>query len=226
MQQTRPTQIRHWLALCLVGIVSLFAESAVSCGPPSTMRQAAPDEVVAFFMTKGMKVVTFLGYSGAGYEDETAMLGHAERVLSQFDPKTTLVNIGATAEGIGAVYRIAKRKGFVTSGIVSTQARENKVPLSPCVDVVFFVSDTTWGGILPGTNRLSPTSTAMVEVSDVLVAIGGGEVARDELTAAKRSGKRVEFIPADMNHQLAREKAVKKGLAPPADFAGAAATLF
>jgi shikimate kinase len=66
----------------------------------------------------------------------------------------------------------------------------------------------------------------MVENSDVMIAIGGGEVARDELTAAKRSGKRVEFIPADMNHQVAREKAQKKGQPPPTDFRGAAATAF
>ena len=133
----------------------------------------------------------------------------------QARPEETIVNIGATAEGIGAVYRLAKEKGFVTSGIVSTQARENKVPLSPCVDIVFFVKDSTWGGVLPGTDKLSPTSRAIMESSDVLVAIGGGEVARDELTAAKRSGKRVHFIPADMNHQVAREKAMKKG--QPAD---------
>ncbi len=64
----------------------------------------------------------------------------------------------------------------------------------------------------------------MVENSDVVIAIGGGEVARDELTAAKRSGKRVQFIPADMNHRIALEKALKKGQPAPTDFRGAAAT--
>jgi hypothetical protein len=173
-----------------------------------------------------MTVLTFLGYSGAGYEDEGAMLRQATRMLDQFDPKTTIVNVGATAEGIGAVYKVAKQKGFITSGIVSTQARENSVPLSPCVDVVLFVKDATWGGVLPGTGQLSATSTAMVEASDVLVAIGGGEAARDELIAAKRWGKPVEFIPADMNHQIARDKARKKGQPPPTDFRGAASSSF
>ena len=47
----------------------------------------------------------------------------------------------------------------------------------------------------------------MVENSDIIVDIGGGEVARDELVAAKRLGKKVRFIPADMNHHKARESA-------------------
>ena len=217
------SRLRQCLALCLVTLSIMSADAAPSCKPPSTVREATPEEVRAFFKTKGMKVLTLLGYSGAGYEDEAAMLEQANGILAKFDPKTTIVNIGATAEGIGAVYKLAKEKGFVNSGIVSTQARENKVPLSPCVDIVFFVKDATWGGVLPGTDKLSPTSTAMVENSDVMIAIGGGEVARDELTAAKRSGKRVEFIAADMNHQAAREKAQKKGRPPPTDFGGAAA---
>jgi len=70
---------------------------------------------------------------------------------------------------------------------------------------------------------LSPTSSAIVRNSDALVGIGGGEVARDELLAARRAGKPVTFIPADMNHKLAREKARLKGLPEPKEFGGAAA---
>jgi hypothetical protein len=55
---------------------------------------------------------------------------------------------------------------------------------------------------------------------------GGGEVTRDELTAAKRSGKDVRVFPADMNHALAREKALKRGQPVPTDFRGAAGTAF
>ena len=84
------------------------------------------------------------------------------------------MNIGATTRRIGVVYELAKQKGFTTSGIVSTQAREAKATISPCVDIVFFVKDASWGGFVEGTENLSPTSAAMVEVSDRLVAIGGG----------------------------------------------------
>ena len=223
MQDTR---WKGYVAAFVCAMTSLLADAAPGCNPPSIIREGTPEEVRAFFKAKGMKVVTFLGYSGAGYENEAAMIEQASRILGEFDPKTTIVNIGATAEGIGVVYQIAKQKGFVTSGIVSTQARENKVPLSPCVDILFFVEDAAWGGFLPGTDKLSPTSKAMVENSEVLVAIGGGEVARDELTVAKRSGKRTEFIPADMNHQIARDKARKQGHPPPTDFRGAAASSF
>jgi hypothetical protein len=90
---------------------------------------------------------------------------------------------------------------------------------------VFYVEDATWGGLLNGT-RLSPTSEAMVENSDIIIGIGGGEIARDELMAARRLGKKVRFIPADMDHQKARESARKKGLPEPADFRGAAHTAF
>ena len=165
-------------------------------------------------------VLTFLGYSGSGYEDETAMLEHATRVLNQADPRTTLVNIGATQEGIGAVYALARRLGFETTGIVSSQAREHGVAVSKHVDVTFEVRDQTWGGFIKGTTRLSPTSQVIVECSDLLVAIGGGDVARDELLVAQQRGKNTRFIPADMNHAAAREKAAKAGLPEPTDFSG------
>jgi len=66
----------------------------------------------------------------------------------------------------------------------------------------------------------------MVDVTDHLVAIGGGEVARDELVAARSVGKDTMFIPADMNHRIAIEKAAKKGQTPPTDFRGAADAVF
>jgi hypothetical protein len=214
------------VGLCLCFISLPGARIVLGCDPPMTTRVASPEKIRAFLENKKMRVVTFLGYSGAGYENKAAMLNQATRILARFDPKKTIVNIGATAEGIGAVYEVAKRKGFLTVGIVSTQAKEGKVALSPCVDVVFYVKDATWGGFIPGTANLSPTSKAMVENSDVIVAIGGGEVARDELISARRLGKDVQFIAADMDHQIARDKARKKNKPAPTDFRGAAAGAF
>jgi len=140
--------------------------------------------------------------------------------------KKPVVNIGATAEEIGAVYEVAKRKGFTTIGILSKLARDQQVSLSPCVDQIFFVEDSSWGGRLPGSKTLSPTSAAIVANSEAFVAIGGGEVARDEMLSAREAGKPVTFIPADMNHQRAREKARKKGLPEPTDFRGATHAAF
>jgi len=183
-------------------------------------------DVRAFFEAQGKTVVTFLGYSAAEYEDRAAMIAHAEKILAELDPKTTIVNIGATQDGIGAVYDLAKARGFTTTGIVSSQAKEAKATVSPNVDHVFFVEDATWGGFLEGKSELAPTSAAMVDVSDRIVAIGGGDIARDELVAARRAGKDARFIPADLNHKIARDKAREKGQPDPTDFRGSAATAF
>ena len=195
-------------------------------GQTPSAKVATLDDISAFFKAQQKTVLTFVGYSGTGYEDEASMRKQAERILSEFDPARTIVNIGATHVGIGAVYELAKRKGFLTTGIVSSQARVDKVKLSPYVDHAFYVEDPTWGGFVTGTRELSPTSNAMVANSDIVVGIGGGEVARDELVSAKLLGKQVRFIPADMNHRKARESARKKQLPEPADFRGAASTVF
>jgi hypothetical protein len=210
----------------LVFILWIFALRAVACELSTTVKEATVDDIKSFFEIQNKDVVTFVGYSGAGYEDKATMLEKAKRILDEFDPSQTIVNIGATPEGIGAVYELAKRKRFMTTGIVSTQAKQYKVKISPCVDYVFYVEDATWGGFMESGDRLSPTSRAMVENSDVLIGIGGGEVGRDELITAKRLGKEVRFIPADMNHQKAREKAQKKGLPAPTNFGGAAGEAF
>jgi hypothetical protein len=209
--------------------IALFSTSctqqqpvAGSCEAPAMIREASPAEIRQFFASQGLRVVSFLGYSGAGYENADAMLEQVDRVLQRLDVKTTIINTGATSEGIGAVYDAAKQRGFKTSGIVSSQAKKESVPLAQCVDYTFYVSDDTWGGYDQQTHKLSPTSEAMVTVSDELIAIGGGDIARDELIEAQRLGKKIAFVPADMNHQAAKEKAKKKGQAVPTDFRGSA----
>ena len=223
-------KLHQFLQLRIIAFGAFFlwiiSYSAAACELATTVKDATTDDIRVFFNDLKKDVVTFVGYSGAEYEDKTLMLEKAGLVLDEFEASKTIVNIGATPEGIGAVYELAKRRGVVTTGILSTQAKKYNAPLSPCVDYVFYVEDATWGGFIEGSDRLSPTSTAMVENSDLLIGIGGGEVGRDELLAAKRSGKEVRFIPADMNHQKAREKAQKKGLPVPTNFGGAAGQVF
>jgi len=215
---------RHcWQAL-LCGCVMLMVgpAAAQSCANAPARREASSQQIHDFVRGKGLRVLTFVGYSGADYEDPAAMRAAAEHVLSSHEPARTLVNVGGTAVGIGAVYELAKRRGFGTMGIVSTLARDGGATLSPCVDWVFFVRDDSWGGLLPGSTRLSPTSAAIVANSHEMVAIGGGEIARDELRAARQAGKVLSFFPADMNHRIARDKARAKGQSTPTDFRGAA----
>jgi hypothetical protein len=211
--------LRFWLLPILI----LLGGSAATPGArATTVETATPQAATSFCRQPGIVVVTFAGYSGAGYEDAARMLAEAGAVLDRYDPKTTLINIGATADGIGAVYPLASKKGFRTMGIVSSQARNHGVSFSPAVERVFLIPDESWGGFIPGTDRLTPTSRTMVECSDVFVAIGGGDVARDELIAAKRLGKQVQFIPADMNHQKAIDAARRRNVAAPKDFRGSA----
>ena len=209
------------IAVCIFSLW-IILNSAAACELTTTVKYATIDDIRNFFKSQKKEVITFVGYSGAEYEDKMAMLEKAGHILDEFVASKTIVNSGATPEGIGAVYELAKRKGFITTGIVSTQAKKYNAVLSPCVDYVFYVEDDTWGGFLRGSNRLSPTSTAMVENSDIMIGIGGGEVARDELLAVKHSGKEVRFIPADMNHQKALEMSKKKDLPTPTSFGGAA----
>lgn len=196
--------------------------------PTPTTATAASERVVdlrelrRFLRARHQRVLTLAGYSGSGYEDPAALLTQAAAVLDAHDPVTTLLNIGATAQGIGAVYELAKHRGYTTLGIVSVLAREHGVALSPWVDHVFYLRDATWGGRLPGSRRLSPTSAAVVAASAAIVAFGGGDIARDEMAAARRAGKPVLFVPADLNHQLALQKAAKSGAPRPTDFRGAA----
>ena len=169
------------LSLCLPGVTA-------ACDSQTDARNADGEAIVNFFQQSGKRVLTFVGFSGAGYEDESRPLAIALDILGGFDPSMTIVNIGATPEGIGALYELAKRRGFVTTGIVSSQAKRYQVALSECVDFVFYVEDDSWGGLQKDSGELSPTSAAMVGISDSMIGIGGGEIARDELRAALPRG--------------------------------------
>ena len=180
-----------------------------------------PDEVHAFFNEQRKTILTFFGFS-ASYEDEEAMLQIVKEFLKGYSTDTTIVNIGATSAGIGAAYTLAKSMGFTTTGIVSTLALEYPGEISEDVDYICFVEDDAWGGKLSESHELSPTSEAMVSCSDILVAIGGGKISRDELLAAKARGKPVFFYPAEIEHERAIRSAKKQGLPPPDSFWGAA----
>jgi hypothetical protein len=152
-----------------------------------TINKMTINELKAFFQTQNKKVVTFTGYSGSGYEDAAAMLRQAGILMNEFDPETTLINIGATVDGIGAVYEIAKQRGFTTTGIVSIQAKKYNAQISSWVDHVFYIEDATWGGLLPDSGKLAPTSEALVSVSDFIIGIGGGRPRSRRTTRTRRS---------------------------------------
>ncbi len=167
------------------------------------------------------KIITFLGFSGTGYEEASSVRQVIEQILEEYDPEKVVINAGATEEGIGMVYEIAHGRKFQTMGVVSTQAKVYEVPISPYLDHAIYIEDQRWGGILGKGKELSPTSQVMVEISDNIYAIGGGKIARAEYQAAQILRKQVQFISAEMNHQKAIDKAKNKGQGAPTDFRGA-----
>jgi hypothetical protein len=187
--------------------------------------EMTPSDVFAFFRSQEKTVVTFLGYS-VDYENEKAMLDIVEDVLAGYSPETSLINIGATKGGAGAIYPIAKAMGFTTTGIVSSLAIQYLDDISKAVDHVCFVMDTQWGGKLSDSNNISPTSQAMVTCSDIFVGIGGGAISRDEMIAGREQGKPVHFYPAEINHEYWIYSAQKMNLPPPDSFWGAAHEVF
>jgi len=184
-----------------------------------------PEEAISFFQRQGKTVITFFGYS-VDYQDEENMLKIVRDVLAHYHPEKTLVNIGATVGGLGAAYPVAKSLRFVTTGIVSTEALANPEYISDAVDHVCFIKDTQWGGKLPNTNELSPTSKAMVACSDILIAIGGNNISRDELLAGKMQGKPIQYFPAEMDHESAIRRAKHLGVPMPESFWGSVHDMF
>lgn len=179
-----------------------------------------PEEARAFFASQGKTVLTFFGYM-LGYENEDEMFGIVREVLSRFSPETALVNDGVTKLGLGEIYPLSKSLGFTTAGIVSRNILGDPSDISPSVDHICFIDDIQWGGKLPNAEELSPTSQAMIECSDMLIALGGGEIARDELLAGKKLGKPIHYYPLEVNHKNAIRHAKRKGLPAPESFLGA-----
>ncbi len=161
------------------------------CASKPTIHDAqAPADVRAYFQAKKAKVVTFFGYSGAGYEDEggDAVAGarQAPRLRSRDNAREH------RGDGRRDWRRLSggQGAGLLDHGDRLEPGEAGAGRPGPLLDVVFYVTDTTWGGFADAkARRLSPTSQAMIENSDVLVAIGGGEVSRDEIQRRPEPGQ-------------------------------------
>jgi hypothetical protein len=202
-----------------------MVEARTAADSSRIVRPADAEAAIARIREAGRSVVTFVGFSGAGYEDAAAVERVIAKLLDDLSATTVLICAGATPEGIGAVYPLAKTRGFTTIGIVSALAEKEGATFSQDVDTVFVIADDTWGGV-NADGRLSQTSSAMVGAADEMIAVGGGEIARDEIAAAVATGKKVRYIAADMNHDAAIRKAKEMRQPEPGDFRGAVHTYF
>jgi hypothetical protein len=188
------------------------------------IRLRDPQEAIDVIRGAGRRIVTFSGFSGAGYEDPDTLKELMVSIVDKLD-RSVIICSGATAEGIGAIYPIARARDFDTIGIVSSQAEKQKARLADDLDTIYMIEDESWGGCRDD-GALSPTSAVTLGASDEIVAIGGDNIARDEIDAALKAGMPVRYFAADMNHMTAIEKAKKLGKPPPINFGGSVDELF
>jgi len=185
------------------------------------------EEIVREVRRENKYVLYLAGYAELGYEQRERADKLISDLLRDFSPAEALV-LGGTLlrtggqEGIACAYRIARAHGFETAGLHSSIAMKfhDTHRVSPLCQNSFFVRDQRWGG-LTDDGRYSPTLALLLELSDEMVAIGGGWHTADELTAFACERKKIRYFPAEMNHRAADEWCEREGI-PTLDYRGAA----
>lgn len=161
------------------------------------------------------KTLVFGGFSGLGYADlekmEQVARQRIEKAIKENGLNNVVVVAGATSDGIGEVYKIAKELGVTTYGIVSEAGKE--YGSDKYCDKTFFVPDPkgTWQVLS------SQGDSYMVDVAKkngVLIYYGGGDVAVSEIKEAKNKGIECEIdISFEPNpEQVAKKKAKNPNL--------------
>ena len=65
--------------------LTLCVSYAYGCDIKTTVKQAGISEIERYFENSNKQVLTFIGYSGAEYEDRSKMLSLARRILAEYD---------------------------------------------------------------------------------------------------------------------------------------------
>ncbi|PTB17743.1 hypothetical protein C9I57_26340 [Trinickia symbiotica] len=137
------------------------------------------------------------GFSGLGYADPAHLDRQFREILNQKIKKhgrhNLIVVAGATDEGIGRVYDLAREEGIATRGIVSSEAQRWGTKISPSCQHVIYVKrpEDDW-------NVTSPEGDSYMvraALGGSFLAFGGGEVAVTEATEALNKGIRTELFP-------------------------------
>lgn len=178
------------------------------------------DSADLFADTRAYPTVVFGGYSGLGYQDEAKLKdqlrAHIKESYDHYGCSQSLPLIivaGATADGIGIVYKVAKdllvEEGLsiMTVGIVSEAGR--KYGTADEVDRVLFVPDPdkTWKVIENGRSLMVD---AVGKRNDKpyghLAYFGGGGVSESEIQEAKEQGLPVLIV----GHEPSKNGVAKK----------------
>ncbi|EAN4380549.1 hypothetical protein DRE45_21375 [Salmonella enterica subsp. enterica] len=152
-------------------------------------------------ITQNKHVMVFSGFSALGYENiellkKTIKL-ELKRAINVYGEDLLCVVAGATSEGIGIVYDLAKEMKISTLGIVSEQAKGHE---SPNCDKVVYVPDPekTWKVLdVTGNSYMVYVATQKDNISRTgeFIALGGGNVTLSELNEAKRLNLFVKVYP-------------------------------
>lgn len=164
------------------------------------------DEVIEMITKRNKKVYTLFGYSALDYEDKDELINKLRSELETLSSAEYIICIGATEEGIGLGYKVAKDLGFETIGVVSTQALSYSGKFSDFVDMIYIVNDDLWGGFVPYSNKLAETTKTFLSISDTISAYGGGANTAITLEQADKLGIKTKFTPMQMSAEKAKKK--------------------
>ncbi|RDH46169.1 phospholipase D-like domain-containing protein [Zooshikella ganghwensis] len=172
-------------------------------------------------ISNGKRVVVFSGFSGLGYEDnvnlESTLNTVLDREIELYGRENLLIVAGATEDGIGTVYEIAKNKNLNTFGIVSEEAEKNDVPISSSCDRHVFIPDanSSWQVLDPSGESYMVSIANSSNIKGKFYAFGGGSVTVTELSEAIKHGIDTEvfgdFLPNPEKVQQKIEKLKSRG---------------
>jgi hypothetical protein len=174
-------------------------------------KTSRPATIAKYLRSRHKRIITFAGFGELGYQDPS-IVGAVARGVFLSHERASLLVVASTLlrtsgqDGVAAVYPIAAQHQIESVGVhpsIALQFSQTHRP-SPHASKTFIVSDRSWGGVLQNGSP-SPTLTVLLSISDLLVVIGGGKHASQELAAFLRADKAVLYVPAEMNHDAARE---------------------
>jgi len=157
-------------------------------------------------------VMVFSGYSGLGYADKAALKKQISEILqtkiSQYGAENIVVVAGATSEGIGMVYQLAKAHGIGTLGIVSIMAQHHAEISSACDEIVYVPDPAGSWKVLDDKGHSWMTYAA--SKNGIFLAFGGGEVTLSELHEANQKRIPCFIFPAfEPNPEKAAARRIK-----------------
>jgi len=152
------------------------------------------------------KVISFLGYSAAGYEEPQIVDRYISKVLAHEcpNPKTCEVLLGST-DGIFRAARVSQSRGIDVTVITSEdgikQLENRSAQDQDLVNTVYRIDSQFVGWVIDeeGNKEISAIAHALILSSDMIHMIGGGHIGIAETEYSILMGKDFTFFPAKFN---------------------------